>query len=79
MNKVFAVDLQKKLNLIHPKIKKYTKKCKIMKQKKTIFFTLFVHKFYTVVWVRELFRECIFVGRWTKSGCRGKHVVSSKQ
>ena len=79
MNKVFAVDLRKKLNLIHPKIQKYTTKCKIMKKKKTIFITLFVHKFNTVVWGRELFRVGIFVGRQTKSGCRGKHVVSSKQ
>jgi hypothetical protein len=63
MNKVFAVDLRKNLNLIHPKIKKYTTKCKIMKQKKTIFITLFVHKFNTVVWGRELFRVGIFVGR----------------
>jgi hypothetical protein len=63
MNKVFAVNLRKKLKLIHPKIKKYTTKCKIMKQKKTIFVTLFVHKFNAVVWAQELFRECIFVGR----------------
>jgi hypothetical protein len=62
-NKVFVVDLRNKFNRIHPKNQKYTKKSKIMKKKKTIFFTLFVHKFNAVVWAQELFRECIFVGR----------------